>query len=145
MNTPRILIAAVTVFVLAACGTPAAEPAPSPLPDHIIRGQLRLPGGNTTVDEDGAPCWSGRYDDIEEGAQVVVTDESGETIGVGKLQEGFVEVPKGFDFAARDCVFKFVVRGVPRDREFYGIEVTHRGVVQIPAPQITEYVELTLD
>jgi hypothetical protein len=84
--------------------------------------------------EVGDECFGeGGSSDINEGADVTVRNQSGETIalgslGPGQLQEAF---PGGSD---RDkygafglaCVFSFEVGEVP-DAEFYSVEVSHRG------------------
>lgn len=63
---------------------------------------------------------SGGYDDIREGAQVVVRDGGGRTLALGSLGGG--------EMIAATCVFPFEIPGVPRSR-FYSVEVSHRGEV----------------
>jgi hypothetical protein len=83
-------------------------------------------GINSTTD---TRCYGQRgYDDIRGGAQVTVTDPDGKVIALGKLDEGRATV--GSDQRATKCVFQFKVEGVPTGQGFYGVEVSHRGVLR---------------
>lgn len=77
----------------------------------------------------------GDYADVNEGAQVVVTDAAGATVGVGELDFG-VHREEG-------CVFGFSL-AVPAGQEFYGLEVAHRGRAQYSAAQMSAPIELSI-
>jgi hypothetical protein len=62
------------------------------------------------------------YSDLQEGAQVVIRDASGDTVAVDSLRVGVKE-----DSAT--CRFAFIVHDVPSGKGPYSIEVTHRGEI----------------
>lgn len=75
---------------------------------------------------------------ITGGGAVTVTNADGKTIGLGSMS-------KGKTVGTADlCAFFFTVPGVPDGRSFYGIEVTHRGVVQYTLKQMKAGPVLTL-
>jgi hypothetical protein len=83
----------------------------------------------------GEPCaaGSGGYADIASGTQVTVTDGDGTVIAIGTLGDGVT--PHTPDVWAGDweyppCLFPFTIEGVPDSGTIYGIEVSHRGVIQ---------------
>jgi hypothetical protein len=81
--------------------------------------------GTLTLDEpvtNDAPCFGADgYDDITEGAQVIVTDATGRTVGIGELLEG--------EGTEEGCEFQFEVDDVPSGAGPYSVEVTHRGKI----------------
>jgi hypothetical protein len=66
----------------------------------------------------------GGYEDITQGAGVAVKDPSGKTVALGQLGAG-KDLPDGLG-----CSFPFTVTDVPSGLKIYGVEVTHRGVIQ---------------
>lgn len=95
--------------------------------------ELRKEGGFHQV---GSQCvGDGGYSDIAPGAQVVVTDDTGKTVGVGSLGAG--------SWIGSHCEWPFEVE-VPDGSAFYGVEVSHRGRVQYPADELAEPITLTL-
>lgn len=124
-------------FILASCG---------PLPDGTSGGSSRTPSptthsiaGSVTVSIEGSaqiidtlqqvegfrigdPCTgraAGRgFDDIDEGAQVLISNEEGQVIAKGYLGPGH--------FGHRACRFSFTVADVPSSR-FYKVKVADRG------------------
>ena len=60
----------------------------------------------------------GNFDDVTKGAQVVVKDESGTTIGVTALEAGTLTA----DGESLACSYPFSVAGLP-DAEFYAVHV----------------------
>ncbi|MEV4096953.1 hypothetical protein [Streptosporangium saharense] len=80
---------------------------------------------------------TGGYSDIQEGAQVVVTDASGTTVALGRLAYGSWNRHTG-------CVFLFNVPDVPGGHKFYGVEVGHRGRLQYTAEQVAQPLALTI-
>jgi hypothetical protein len=77
------------------------------------------------------------YSAISAGANVVVSDPSGTTIAVGALSTGSSVTPG-------DCHFTFTIPDVPAGKGFYGVAVTHRGVVQYSEAQARQGVSLSL-
>lgn len=75
---------------------------------------------------------TGGYSDLAEGTPVAISDASGKTIAIGRLETGRV--------SGADCVFPFHV-SVPRS-DFYGIEVSHRGVVKYSRAEVQSGVML---
>jgi len=63
----------------------------------------------------------GGYDDIQQGAAVVVRDESNKVLATSSLKGGKI-------VALETCGFDFTVDNVP-DANFYQVEVSHRGAV----------------
>lgn len=80
---------------------------------------------------------SGGYSDLAEGAGVTVTDGSGNTIATGHLEAGI------FIRGTDACIFGFQVT-VPDDKDFYGIEVTHRGTVEFSKADMKDGPGLTI-
>lgn len=96
--------------------------------------ELRNPDGFHQVG--GSHCvGDGGYSDIAPGAQVVITDDTGKTVGVGSLGAG--------SWIGAHCEWPFEVE-VPGGSAFYGVEVSHRGRVQYPADRLNEPVTLSL-
>lgn len=100
---------------------------------------VKVSGTLTLVDKDA--YWSGNcagtggYSDIREGAQVIVTDAAGKTVGVGALSKG---VPDG----STVCRFTLDV-SVPAGLGFYGVELGRRGSVKY-AEQDLDTVRLSI-
>lgn len=68
------------------------------------------------------------YDDITEGAQVVVYDAAGKTLAIGALSPG--------QFVARGvCQFTWAVVDIPSGVGPYSVQVTHRGMVAFTEEQ----------
>lgn len=138
-----VLIAgAVIAFVATRDGADTA-PAASPTPKtQSLSGSMTLFSDTGGVVVNGFPsnpdqalgrqCWgSSGYDDIDAGADVTVTDESGTVIAVGALGPGEVVSFRAGNFLtdfedAVRCEFEFMINDVP-DAKFYGVEVSDRG------------------
>lgn len=78
----------------------------------------------------------GGYSDIRVNVQVVVTDASGKTVGIGQVEKS---ENKGLF-----CDYAFVVQDVPAGLGFYGVEVSTRGRVQYSEEQLRSGVTLSL-
>lgn len=138
-----VAIAALIALSLTGCGT-AAAPKPTATPFEVA-GTVGVPpyglltgaaGGVTAV---GDPCHADDgFDDIAEGAQVVVSDARGKTVGVGILQAG--------TFTGGKCQFPFTVDAVPSGSRFYGIHVgnSNRGTLQYTRAHLASGVHLTI-
>lgn len=140
------LAAVVAVLIVVLSGTqanpsappsqaPVAAPTPSPL---TINGEvvLDVPFGSMTAGDWPNCKGADSYADLVSGAQIVVTDAAGKTIGLGRLDAGVRR--------ERGCVFFFKVSGVPAGGEFYGVEVARRGRVQYTAAQLTYPIRQTI-
>jgi hypothetical protein len=110
-----LVVAAIVVSITIAVGTLAPK-------TFTAKGGVVV-SGNT------CDSMSSGYDDITKGAGVAVKDPAGKTVALGELSEGH-NVDAG-------CAFLFTIKDVPSGLGIYGVEVTHRGVVQ--------YKEATLE
>ena len=143
-------IAGLAVLFLVAAGatwalTRAVPAAPTPTQSAtgaattIINGDLTLTSARGVRNTVGSICTgTGGYDDIQAGASVTVTDANGTTIALGSLLLGETS-----ELIFR-CVFPIRVLDVPMGKGFYGIEVAHRGKVQIAEADLAAGVHLTL-
>ncbi|MEV7263961.1 hypothetical protein AB0N38_10460 [Micromonospora aurantiaca] len=138
-----LLAGATTLYVASREGGPgpsSTKPAGSAQATRMVVGTLSL---DDNFDwEPSTGCWGARgYDDIKAGAQVVVTDSSGNTVALSHLDQGRREVPYG---GLPACKFNFLVRDVPTGGGYYGVEIAHRGRVQYPEQQLFGALALTL-
>jgi len=91
-------------------------------------------GTMTLTDSSGGvtgetPCnGSGGYSDIADGAQVVISDDTGKTLTI-------VQLTGGVGFAGVSCVFDFTAK-VPAGKSYYGVTVTHRGTVKMSEAEL---------
>jgi hypothetical protein len=120
-----VAAAAVLVLVFAPFGTD----------NFNVYGSLQL-NGSDGISHSGTVCQgTDGYDDIQVGAEVVVSDDSGKTLAIGDLTTSTYD---------GSCSFTFAVKGVPTGKKFYGVEVTHRGDVQFTEQQLKAGPTLTL-
>lgn len=146
----RTIAAVVLAAALAACSSSAATPPAAPTshapPTHTAPSTVALVGSMSLTTAEswtsgghlnvGDRCRSeAGYDDIAPGAEVVISDDAGRTLAITQLGAGHIS--QGFN-----CRFPFRTR-VPAGKGFYGIEVTHRGVIKFPERAIG-HVVLTL-
>jgi hypothetical protein len=108
--------AGIAALTLAGVG-PAAAP-----PTFGFNGTLQITGG----------CTGGGFSDIQDGTQVVVTDEKQTVLAAAPL------VSDG------PCKWTFLVRNVPASAKFYGLTISHRGTVQYTETQLRAGPHLTL-
>ncbi|MBB5776226.1 hypothetical protein [Nonomuraea jabiensis] len=143
-----VLAAIATVVLALSPGTDAKPPAAAPVaasqaaPPALfaLRGAVILERPWVSAKPGDAPfsCTGAEsYADIRQGAQVVVTDTSGTTIGLGKLGAGQRD--------DRGCVFQFEVANVPAGQPFYGVEVPLSGRRQYTASQVASHFELRVE
>jgi len=135
----RSALAVALAFLVTGCATP-----PNPV---TVTGTLAVPGGYTDAGLEGGPgqlcAVDGGYADIRAGAQVVVTDDAGKTLALGQLGDGKLTLPDPQEWGTRSCAFPFTVQA-PGGHSFYGVEVTHRGVVRYTAEQVRQPVEMSI-
>jgi hypothetical protein len=104
-------------------------------PNMTVTGTVTLELDDMT--NSGTACWGKRgYADLKAGAPVVVTNAAGKTVGMGAIDSG-KEV-------GGQCVLTFKVKDVPKGSDFYGVAVSHRGVVQFSADDVKKPVSLSL-
>lgn len=99
------------------------------------------------VEDENSTCPQSTYDDVQAGTSVTMTDASGTIVGLAALQSPRIDKlheKKGAFFPyPSNCIYDFTVSNVPIGSAFFGFEVGHRGVVQLPAAS-AEAPELTL-
>ena len=113
----------------------------STIPVVLLRGDITMHANATTfsttkvglrVDEERRYCWGQPgYDDLAEGASVVVTDETGSVVATGTLTAGQydeMEYHDDIQWSTGYCTWAFETT-IPGDRPFYAVEVNHRGKV----------------
>lgn len=141
---PRWLVPVIAAIVLIGAGasigvyllTSKTDIVDMLSPNMTVTGTVTLELDDMT--NSGTACWGKRgYADLKAGAPVVVTDAAGKTVGMGALDSG-KEV-------SGQCILSFKVKDVPKGSDFYGVAVSHRGVVQFSADDITKSVRLSLD
>lgn len=110
----------------------------------VFRGSGFDVTGTLTLTDDkaiwslGMDCQGSRgFDDIREGAQVIVTDADGKTVAVSRLGRGTAST-------STSCVFPVEIKGVPGGSDFYGITVSHRRGLTYSADEIRQPLQLTL-
>lgn len=144
-----LMLAAIAAVVLALSPSTVADPpamAPvvasqaAPPPLVTLRGAVILERPWVSAKSGDAPfsCMgTDSYADIHQGAQAVVTDAAGKTVGLGLLGAGQRE--------ERGCVFQFEVANVPAGQTFYGVEVPRSGRRQYTASQVASHFELRIE
>ncbi|GHJ95958.1 hypothetical protein SNE510_54770 [Streptomyces sp. NE5-10] len=100
-----------------------SSPSPSPTPTaFVLTGTFLLT--DSVVSDGAGGCEGGNgFDDITEGAAVTVYDASGTVVATGELGESTRE--------GGACSFDVTVPDVPTGENFYQVEVTHRGTIQL--------------
>ena len=135
----------VLVLLLAVTGCSGAASA-TPTPTAFdVKGSLSLRHVEAFASEGDACSGDGGYDDITAGAQVKVSDDAGKVVGLGSLASGVARKSSNWGNGGTDqCVFEFAVPDVPLGSgTIYGVEVSHRGVIQFTRDQ-ADQVALTL-
>ena len=151
-------LAVSATLLLAGCSAAAeAEPSPTPTSDEFsARGSVStrpslsyFAPGDEEGHEMGDECVSAdNYDYIAEGAQVVITDDAGKTVGVGELSAGVLGSGAGTvatSMLDAECKFTFRTT-VDSDSKFFGVAVGNdaRGVTQVSAKDLRWDAILTL-
>ena len=130
----RYLPAVALTLLTLSCGgddeTAKVNPSPTPL-SHTLTGSIGTTAGTARLEElqEGARCEAtGGYDDIAQGTQVVVKDDTGKIIGLGRLTYGTM-LATGTTFIGLTevrCSFNFSISDVP-EVPIYSLEVADRG------------------
>lgn len=142
----RLLGVAALLVLLAACGN-GGDPKGEDQPETLdVSGQLDLAAtGNGVLADNrrkGAGCvGQNGYEDIQTGAQVVIRDEAGKTVGIGKLDAGTMAT--GLYATNAHCTFNFTISDIDSTADFLSVEVAKRGQIQFDRDQAQALV-LTL-
>lgn len=105
--------------------TPPAPAAPT------ITGTIELNSSDVEAPGDGS-CDSGTggYEDIDDGAQVTLTNEMGTILGTTQLGAGTA------GDAPSVCDFSFTFGQVAAKAKFYSVQVSHRGQITDSAAEL---------
>ena len=88
---------------------------------HTIVGSQEVHDSSGFSLADGTSCvTTGGYSDVSEGAEVIITNASGNQVGQGALGSGTI--------SGDACIFSFTVTSVP-DSSSYGIRIGNRNTV----------------
>ncbi|HEX4432838.1 MAG TPA: hypothetical protein VHZ96_26430 [Frankiaceae bacterium] len=132
----RKLLIVAAALLLAACSSSSSAPAArtSQPPSSVSRpAPIQVAGtltmAHVTGEVQGSSCQpGGGYHDIRPGAEVVISDDAGHTLAITQLGQGQID-------NSYRCRFKFAA-SVPAGKHFYGVEVTHRGVVKFAESEL---------
>lgn len=104
------------------------KPVAGPPGTFTLKGEFVLTDG--AVDDGIGGCeGSGGYEDIALGTSVTVYDAAGAVIATSAL------VLSEFDRAAGTCTYDVDVPRVPSGQDFYQVEISHRGKIQLTADE----------
>lgn len=123
------LTAALAVAALTGCASRISGQPRADIPTTPVSVTLVLHDAATALD--CAAGGVGGYDDIGEGADVTLTDQTGEIIASGSLDPGTAD---SADAAA--CDFTATLTDVPADRTQYQVSVSHRGQITHSYPEM---------
>ncbi|WP_377454571.1 hypothetical protein [Rhodococcoides fascians] len=79
------------------------------------------------------------YDDMTQATAVTVSDESGTLLAKGTFAGS-----TGGSASSYPCVFTFVIDAVPTGKNFYKVEVSHRGALSYTQDEAQAGVALSL-
>jgi|1185.fasta_scaffold100812_3 hypothetical protein len=119
-----MLVSVVGCLVLAACGSPSADPGTTPAsPSGRPRETFTVSGFVTAEGSFGLACKGlGSSADLHVGAPVVVRGAGGAKLATGALGDGFADD----DQPQRRCIFQFSVRKVPEGKGPFSVQVGDR-------------------
>ncbi len=134
--TGGLLLTGHSKHVTSATTTTSAPDTPANAKFHELGGTLDLNEGADDSATPGTACHGSyaSFPDITEGASVVATNQSGQVIGTTTLEQGTIETVSA---GINDCEFSFGFSALPTE-QFYGIEVSDRGVVQYSFSQLNQ-------
>ncbi|WP_214103285.1 hypothetical protein [Acrocarpospora catenulata] len=133
----RALTAALLTLTIAACGsTEAAAPTPSAPATFTASGTV-LAFGASWSNKEGEECGytSRQSEDIKPGLRLVLSDNTGKTVGIGTLGVGILTLGDSPPETQR-CVFHFSIADVPADSPFYGLKIGDRDPVDYSAAEL---------
>jgi hypothetical protein len=133
-------LAAAALMLVGACGegSEKAENAEPEAKGFDVSGTVTLTSSRGVEAYSDTCRGTNGYDDIQEGAGVVVYNADGKKIGLGRLDAG-----EPGAYANVQCSFDFTVSDVPESGSIYSVEVASRGEVSFDRDQADD-VELSL-
>lgn len=105
-----------------------ANSGPGKPDTFTLKGSFELTG-SVVPDGDGGCAGTRGYDDIRDGTSVTVYDAAGSVVATGALSNS------SYDEDTYDCSFDVTVQDVPKGEEFYKVEVSHRGTLQLTSEE----------
>lgn len=150
MRRSRLVSSALVVPIfLAGCsagGGSESASTPSEPSTLTVSGSITVVGSSfkdRAIKGDDCIATSG-YDDIQQGFQLVLANDAGDTLALAELSEGtFVEDSERGVYNA-PCSFGFEFVDVPDDEDFYTIEAGTRGSMKYERSDLDEPIELAL-
>lgn len=144
-----VLLIALAGLTACSGGSGSVTPAQSSPDTSGVVGDVRVDASTASVLAKhvaiGDPCTSGEgFEDLHQGTQVVIADESGRTIALGSLDAGTIAGRPGQQVFTLDCSFAFEVPDVPTGHPFYRVSVGRRGSQQFSAEEIQRRLHLVL-
>lgn len=142
------------VVGMAACGSPTPvksgrSPSSAAPLTFTVSGEILVQFDSAALEQDpnrkvGGPCVADSgFDDIRDGGDVIVTDPSGKTIGLGNLEPGQLTQDTK-DSLTGWCGYSFALNDVPTGFHFYGIKVGKRDVKQFTFADVSQPIVLQL-
>lgn len=105
-------------------------------------GSIRVRVGGMDERVEGAACNAADgYDDVAEGADVVVTDAQGATVGTAPLRAGTL---KFIDNTNVWCNFTFIVKDIPAGGKFYKLTAGQRDPKQLTESDLHSSIQLQI-
>lgn len=136
---PVLVASGVVVLAILAVATVLIVNAATP---HTFATSGTLSISATGYDggtNDGDACHTtGGFTDIQPGAQVVVTDDTGKTVAVGELGDGKVVS------AGLACQFPLKISDIPAGAKFYKVEISHRTGPEYTEKELRAGLDLSL-
>jgi hypothetical protein len=136
----RTTLVTILVLLLTACGNGDDDPTSAQPKTATVAGLVdllditaatRMPLGEPV--RAGMSCsGNGSHSDLTTGAQVLVLDEAGATIGKGQLEAGSFQPARG-----AGCTWPYAVHGVPTTKAFYRLTVASRGGPTFSAEELS--------
>lgn len=118
----KLIGIAAALLLLVGCGSGTSDESAAKPKTFDVQGTMTLDSVDVIGDGGDGCLGSEGYDDIREGAAVVVFDDGGKKIGIGALEAGRAST-------ATTCEFEFTVSDVPIRGSIYSVEVSHRGEI----------------
>lgn len=134
---PAIVTAGVAIVIAAVTALTIVLTGPG---QFTLTGTLSIDSATAggSLPEGFACTGAGTMSDIKPNLRVIVADGGHELIGKGELTSSFAAGPDA-------CVFGLVVHNLPRDRETYLVQVSHRGEVEFTRDEAVSGIELSLN
>lgn len=123
-------------------------PATTAAETIAIYGIINLPDEYSRTLNPGDPCHVTRNPglaDIAEGAQVVITSNTGQTLAVGHLDAGIAAIYELYPDDGAICTFPFTVPDVPAGQGPYEVTIGQRGTINYTEAELAGVIEWTIE